>query len=220
MSARNGLGKALGTLLLASLLMLAGSAAAKRQSSPTWGNVVGGLQMSIYPGQASRVDSKAPKFRVELRNAGESDLIVNLGITLANGKKQYPNAIVLKLIDAQEKSRRLDLREPFAIGGRVDPIVLPIPAGAVFSILVDLDKYWAAASKEFDYKLKPGSYSLEAQFTGKGVTQQEANLDVKGIALMPYWTGTVTSNRLQFEVQASSCMQAVWPAQVNFSMPR
>ncbi len=119
---------------------------------------------------------------------------------LANGKKQYPNAIVLTLVDARGKSRRLDLREPWFVAGRVDPLVLPLPTGAAFSILVDLDKYWPAASKEFDYKLKPGSYSIEAQFTGRGVRQQEANLDVKGIALMPYWTGTVTSNRQPFEV--------------------
>src|SRR5271155_4693360 len=200
MSPRNGFNKALSILLIASLLTLAGSAVAKRQSPPTGGEAVGGLQMSIYSDQASRADSKSPKFRVELRNAGESDLILNLGVMLANGKKQYPNAIVFMLIDAQGKSRRLDLREPGLIAGRLDPLVLPLPTGADFSILVDLDKYWAAASKEFDYKLKPGSYSLEAQFTGKGVSQQEANLDVKGIALMPYWTGTVVSNRLQFEV--------------------
>jgi hypothetical protein len=198
MSIRNSLNKALSTLLLATLLTLAGSTGAKRQSPPGWGEVVGGLQMSIYPDQASRADSKAPKFRIELRNAGESDLILNLGIMLA--KKQYPNAIVLILTDAQGKSGRFDLREPWFVAGRLDPLVLPLPTGASFSIPVDLEKYWAAASKEFDYKLKPGGYSLEAQFTGKGVSQQEANLDVKGIALMPYWTGTVTSNRLQFEV--------------------
>jgi hypothetical protein len=200
MNPRNGFNKALSTLLLASLLMLAGSAVAKRQSPPTWGEVVGGLQMSIYPDQASRADSKPPKFRVELRNVGESDLILNLGMMLANGKKQYPNAVVLTLIDAQGKSRHLDLSEPFSVGGRLDPLVLPLPTGAAFSIPVDLDKYWAPASKEFDFKLKPGSYLLEAQFTGRGVSQQEANLDVKGIALMPYWRGTVTSNHLQFEV--------------------
>lgn len=119
---------------------------------------------------------------------------------LANGKKQYPNAVVLTLTDAQGKSRRFDLREPWYIAGRLDPLILPIAAGAAFSIPVDLDKYSAAASKEFDYKLKPGNYSLEAQFTGKRVSQPEANLDAKGIALMPYWTGKVTSNPLQFEV--------------------
>jgi hypothetical protein len=53
--------------------------------------------------------------------------------------------------------------------------------------------------REFEYKLKPGTYFLEAQFSGRGLTQQEANLDVKGLALMPYWTGSISSNRLQFE---------------------
>jgi hypothetical protein len=54
-------------------------------------------------------------------------------------------------------------------------------------------------SEEFEYKLRPGTYFLEAQFSGRGLTQPEANLDVKGLALMPYWTGSITSNRLQFE---------------------
>jgi hypothetical protein len=155
-----------------------------------------------FPIRAEGVPSKAPKFRVELRNAAQKDLVVNLGMMVANGKMQYPNALVLILTDAQRKSRRLDLREPWAIAGRVDPFVLPIPIGATFSIPVDLDKNWAAESKEFDYKLKPGTYSLEAQFTGRSVSQQEANLDVKGIALMPYWTGTVASNQLRFEVSS------------------
>jgi hypothetical protein len=186
--------------LFASLLVLGGLSAALKPSAETWGEAVSGLQMTIYLDRAEGVPSKAPKFRVELRNAAQKDLVVNLGMMLANGKMQYPNAVVLVLTDAQGKSRRLDLREPGAIAGRVDPFVLPIPIGATFSIPVDLDKYWAAESKEFDYKLKPGTYSLEAQFTGRSVSQQEANLDVKGIALMPYWTGTVASNQFRFEV--------------------
>ena len=186
-------------VLFTSLLLLGGSSATLKHPQ-TWGEVVSGLQMTIHLDQAEGVQSKAPKFRVEMRNVGESDLILNLGIMLANGKKQYPNAVVLTLTDAQGKSRRLDLREPAAVAGRLDPLVLPIPVCAAFSIPVNLDKYWAATSKEFDYKLKPGNYWLEGQFTGKGVSQQEANLDVKGIALMPYWMGTVTSNHLQFEV--------------------
>lgn len=188
--------------LVASLLVLGGLSAALKPRAETWGEAVRGLQMTIYLDQAEGVPPRVPKFRAELRNAAQNDLVVNLGMMLANGKMQYPNAVVLVLKDAQGKSRRLDLREPGAIAGRVDPFVLPVPAGATFSILVDLDKYWAAESKEFDYKLKPGIYSLEAQFTGRSVSQQEANLDVKGIALMPYWTGTVASNQLRFEVSS------------------
>jgi hypothetical protein len=187
-------------VLFASLVVFGGSSARSKSSQKARGEVVSGLEMTMQLNQAELAPLKTPKFRVELRNAGDSDLVLNVGVMLANGQKQYPNAVVLTLTDAQGKTRWLTLREPAAVAGRVDPFILPIPAGATFSIPVDLDKYWAAASKDFDYKLKPGSYSLEAQFTGKGVSQQEANLDVKGIALMSYWMGTVTSSRLQFEV--------------------
>jgi hypothetical protein len=166
-----------------------------KPSPQTWGETVSGLQLTIYLDHAERVQSKAPNFRVELRNAGENDVILNLGSMLANGKKQYPDAVVLTLVDSQGKSRPLELQGPFYVAGRVDPLVLPIPVGSTFSIPVDLNKYGPP-----DYKLKPGIYSLEAQLTGKGVSQQEANLDVKGIALMPYWKGTVTSNQLRFEI--------------------
>lgn len=202
MELARGVHKNLLVVLVASPLLLGGLSTAKKPATQTWVEAVSGLQMAIYLDQTESVPSKAPKFRVELRNAGQNDVVVNLGMMLANGKRQYPNAVVLTLTDARGISRRLDLREPAMIAGRVDPFVVPIPVGATFSLPVDLDKYWAAASKEFDYKPTPGTYSLEAQFTGRSVAQQEANLDVQGIALMPYWTGTVASNLLRFEVSS------------------
>src|SRR6516162_4503288 len=146
------------------------------------------LEMTVHLDDTAQTQSKLPKFRVELRNVGDHDLILNLGFTLANGRRQYPNAIVLTIIDPQERARQFDLIGPAGVAGRMDPLILPLPAGSTFSLPVDLDKYWAAASKEFEYKFQRGSYSIEAQFRGKTVSSQEANLDVKGIALMPYWT--------------------------------
>lgn len=138
--------------------------------------------------------SETPKFGVELRNAEESDLTLNLGIMLDNGRKQYPIAILLNLADTQGNSRRLDLIEPAGVAGRLDPFVLSLPVGATFSMLVDLDKYFAPSSEEYDYKPTPGTCSLEAQFTGKGVPR---DMD---LLLGHYWEGTVKSNRLRFDV--------------------
>jgi hypothetical protein len=157
------------------------------------------LEMTVRVDATAQSQSKGPQFRVELQNVGEHDLVLNLGFMLANGSKQYPNAIVLTIIDPQGKARQFDLIGPAGVAGRMDPLILPLPAGSTFSLPLDLDRYWAAASKEFEYKFQRGTYSLEAQFSGKAVSSQEANLDAKGIALMPYWTGTVTSNQLQFE---------------------
>jgi len=193
---------ALCSALVASALLLVDSSSAQRPRRPTWGEAVNGLQMSIALDPAKSAPSKTPKFIVALRNAGESDLILNLGFMLGNGKSQYPIAVVLMLTDAQEKSRRLELRGPAIIGGRMDPFVLPIPAGATFSIPADLDKYWAPATQEFEFDLNHGAYSIEARFTGKSVSEPDANLDVKGIALMPYWKGTARSNQLRFGVSS------------------
>jgi hypothetical protein len=151
--------------------------------------------MRINLDQAESVQVKTPKFRVELHNVEESDLILNLGIMLDNGRKQYPTAVFLNLTDAQGKSRRLDLIGPPAVAGRLDTFVLSLPVGATFSMLVDLDKYFAAASEDYDYKPTPGTYSLEAQFTGKGVPR---DID---FLLGQYWEGTVKSNRLRFDVR-------------------
>ncbi len=158
------------------------------------------LSLTVQPDATEVGQPRVPKFRVELRNVGTADLILNLGIMLANGRQQYPKDIVLIVTDSQGKARRFDLKEPHYVAGRLDPLIAPLPVGSTFSISVDLDNYWAAASSEFEYKLKPGTYFLEAEFSGRAVTQQEANLDVKGIALMPYWTGSIISNRLRFEV--------------------
>ena len=158
------------------------------------------LEVTMHLDATGHIQSDLPKFRMELQNVGKRDLVLKLGITLSNGSKQYPDALVLMIIDPQGKAWQFDLIGPAAIAGRLDPLILPLPVGCTFSLPVDLGKYWAAQSKEFEYKFQRGTYSIQARFTGKAVTQQEANLDVKGIALMPYWTGTVTSNQLPFDV--------------------
>jgi hypothetical protein len=160
----------------------------------------GELEMTMRVDTTVHDQSKLPKFRMELHNVGERDLILNLGFTLSNGSKQYPNAFVLTIVDPQGKATQFDLMLPPGVAGRMDPLILPLPAGSAFSLPVDLGKYWAAQSKEFEYKFERGAYSIEARLTGKAVSKQETNLDVKGIALMPYWTGTVTSNQLPFEI--------------------
>jgi hypothetical protein len=159
------------------------------------------LDVTMHLDATGHIQSDLPKFRMELQNVGKRDLVLKLGITLSNGSKQYPDALVLMIIDPQGKARQFDLIGPAGVAGRLDPLILPLPVGSTFSLPVDLGKYWAAQSKEFEYKFQRGTYSIQTRFTGKAVTQQEANLDVKGIALMPYWTGTVTSNQLPFEVR-------------------
>jgi hypothetical protein len=154
------------------------------------GAVVEGIALCLFPsGQTGSVT-------IEVRNTGPKDVVLNLGIMLDNGAWQYPNAICLILTDAKGKVHQGVLAEPGIIAGRLDPFIVPLPHGASLILPLDLTKYVLYSSGQME-ELRPdptNRYTVRAQFTGKSVSQAEANLDVKGLALMPYWTGIALSN--------------------------
>lgn len=155
------------------------------------------LQLIVTLNHADVSQPSHPKFSVEFRNAGQNALILNLGTMLANGEKQFLDAVDLILTDPQGRAHRLiDTRGPWVIAGRLDPLVVPLCIGCNFSFPVDFNNYWPGDEQV----MEAGMYSIEARFVGRGVSSQEANLDMKGIALMPYWLETVTSNQLRFEI--------------------
>src|ERR1035438_2140545 len=57
-------------------------------------------------------DTSTPTFEVELSNIGDHDLVLNLGMMLANGRQQYADAIHLVLRDTQNSIEMLDLKGP------------------------------------------------------------------------------------------------------------
>lgn len=74
------------------------------------GPAVDGLQMRVYLAQAAAAQSSIPKLRVEFRNVGEKDLLLNLGIMTGHGAEQYPTAVLLILVDAQGSEEWLELK--------------------------------------------------------------------------------------------------------------
>lgn len=170
----------------ASLLLFGGSSAAPEPDPHTWGETVGGLQMTVYLDQTTGAKSTQLTFRVELRNAGENDLVVNLGtMLLAGPHRQYPDSVALFLTDAQGRVRRFQLSGGHIMGGRPYALIVPLPHGSTFSVPVDLHNYWVTDPVEFDYKFAPGSYSLEAQLTARSVS--EISVDPAAI-----WTGRIS----------------------------
>jgi hypothetical protein len=106
---------------------------------------------------------------------------------LANGARQYPTAMTLVLTDAESKEHHAELAEPAGvIGGRLDLFIVPLPSGASLKLPVRISKcLWYASGQLEDFRPDP---------TKRYTVQAEANLDMKGIALMPYWTGILVSN--------------------------
>jgi hypothetical protein len=181
-------------------LLSVGGLAAQNPNPKAWGQPVDGLQMRVSLDPAGG-QSKSPKFRIELRNAGEKALLLNLGIMARNGEQQYPTAVSLILVDARGESRLLELKSPQVSDAGRETLYLPLPIGATFSVPVDLDDYWAPTSKEFN--LKPGTYSLAARFN-RMPTKGAFRFQPVGVrsfdTVNPEAGGPPTSNTLQFEV--------------------
>jgi hypothetical protein len=103
-------------------------------------------------------------------------------------------AVRLIFTDADGKKHILRRNEP-RITGRVDPFVVPLPAGSRYSTISrDLE--------ELIDRLTPGGYRVRAEFVGEAVTRKEVNTDAVGLALMTYWTGTIQSEDVQVTLPA------------------
>lgn len=161
----------------------------------TWGQSVDGLRIGIAG--ARTVPSSGAEFNIALQNTGPRDFVVNLGIMLANGKVMFPWAVRLALTDPTGNSRELEIPIP-RVAGRVDDFTVALRVGATYAFAVSLDEYWSEATKEFRLKLTPGRYRISAWFDGNGA--MVGNVDMKGVAFLNFWKGTVRSGVLEFEV--------------------
>ncbi len=184
--------------LLAGLSLASICSTAVPQSPPPSNTLPSGPELRLD--RDDRLTSKdgMPGFRITLGNAGHMDLVLNIGMLLSNGHRQYPSAIKLLLTDPKGKTWEFSAGEPMSIGGRLDPFVLALPTGATFTLPLKLEDDVSFRLATADARLA-GPCTLKARFAGKGVPFDQANLDYKGVSLMPYWVGTVESNEVRFE---------------------
>ena len=176
------------TVLILFTIAVSATGARPRSEAKDCGVAVDGLRMCLA--------SSDSNLQLELRNVGDHDLTLNLGIMLGNGKVQLPNRVAIKLTDAQGRTRLFkfaDMRHGF-VAGRVDYYVVPLRVGSTYTLQLTLDQFWCQETKEFSISLLSGDNYLTAQFEGTGATV--VNSDMPGIQLMNFWLGKVNSNTL------------------------
>jgi hypothetical protein len=159
------------------------------------------LKMSITAVPAEKARG-ASLFLVTLQNTGDQDVLLNLGMMLANGKVHMPDAIRLVLREPNGRSRELhfsDRRYP-GVAGRIDDYAVPLRAGSAYTVELNLDDYWCSQTKEFRLKLTPQEYRVHAELTAKGA--QHFNSDTEGMELMNFWKGELRSNTVEFQIGA------------------
>lgn len=201
------------TFSVVTLLLLSGLSLADGPNQVDWGRPVNGLQMRIY---VDRITERylVPTFRVEMRNVGEKDLLLNLGLMTRNGEQQYPTAVSLTLAGAQGESQRLELKRSLPVGDAgVATLSLPLPVGATYSFPVDLNKYWVTSSTKLAYQLKPGTCHLFAEYLGTRTLVADARGPslvaapalyglLGGFDIVNPEPGGPSTNVLQFEVRS------------------
>jgi hypothetical protein len=160
-------------------------------SQTVWGAASDGMRMAISavkPGPTTQHDTQ---FDVAFQNVGSKDTVLNLGLMLANGKEQAPEAVRITLTDSAGKSRWFGWSRRGGIAGRVDDFVVALPAGATYILRLNLEQ--AAVEK-----LNAGRYRIAARFEGKGA--RHLNLDMRGLGVMNFWIGAIQAMPLEFEI--------------------
>ena len=194
------------------------------QRGQEWGKPVNGLQLSLFPAHGSPASSRGFQFRVEIRNVGSNDLLLKLGGMLANGQRQYPNALSLLITNPTGETIECGFPGPFAVAGWVGPFIVPLPAEASFVLPVDLEKWtqnWKSCFAPHDYiplHLRTGQYGLQVRYAIEIQKDHHFDLSNGGIVasgaptwaeilwagqiLRPAWIGTATSNQVRFDLPA------------------
>ena len=173
-----------------------------------WGQSTNGLRLGISV-SPSNLPQAAAEFSLAFENTGDSDFVLNLGHMLANGKVMFPTAIRLIVTDPAGNTHELeffDRRYP-GVAGRVDAFTVPLRAGSTYVLRTSLNQYRDRAPRKVDLKLNSGRTRIAARFEGQGA--QVGNSDMKGVALLNFWKGTVQSNVVEFDVPNPQAGQTV-----------
>jgi hypothetical protein len=95
-------------------------------------------------------DNKSTEFHIVLRNQGDGDTAVVVGIVLGNGNA-YPVAVSVRSSTGEEKFSYSPV-PPVPVGGRTDPWLVPLPSGATYSFSIPTTHFWNVQSGYLDHR--------------------------------------------------------------------
>lgn len=195
---RRGKNHILSALVICSTAILSEGAIAGPFAQIAWGEELDGLRIGITQvHQLEQNDYDKPRFNIALQNIGKKDLVLNLGIMLANGKEQYSTAVTLIFTDPNGKSYEFHNnigRHP-GIAGRMDPFIVPLAVGGTYILRADFDNYWSVSAAGLPVPLPKGRYRAAAVFKDRAATFKQTGVYTQEL----YWNGTIKSKEIMFE---------------------
>jgi hypothetical protein len=146
------------------------------------------LHLTLMCSQASE-----PTFRLILQNVSTAPAAAVIGGVFGTPKRYLPGRLTFTLSRAGVADTSFDF-DPSIVGevvrccGRVDPWLIPLPAGASYAMVVSIQSRFREA------------FSSPAEVQVRLTTQEFGNLsaDVQGLRFTDVWVGTLTSDRISF----------------------
>jgi hypothetical protein len=181
-------------IAVATLLVCVLGSIGADEKAPVDGEAVGGLRIRLELPAAEKGKELPPQCQVTLENVGDADLNVQMGFSLGNGKSHHPAALRFFALSKGNKTRTLIYAALPGVAGRLDPFVVPLPAGSSYTLRCVFDKY-ADSETGGRIDLTAKDYRITAELIGEPVARIRANRD--GFALMPFWQGKTRSNEVQ-----------------------
>lgn len=158
--------------------------------SPAPGPEAKGLRIRLRLPEVARGGEAPGHCFVDLENRSEKDLNLKLGFSLANGKSHHPEALRMLLTGPGDERRELIYAGIPGIAGRVDPYIVPLPAGSGYSLRLRFADFAdVKTGQRVDFAAK--EQSLAVEFEGQAIT--ETNSDDSAVALITVWRGTIRS---------------------------
>jgi hypothetical protein len=128
--------------------------------------------------------------RLTIENGGQAPVPVVLGGILGYHKKYLPGSIRLVVRRNGSPERLLDYVDPTTPGvaGRVDPWLVPLPAGASYTIVLPARHFVSPGAHVPERFASPARVQVSLRTSGI-----EPNVDTEGLQFVKPWIGTLTS---------------------------
>jgi len=149
-------------------------------------------QSGSDPLQLTLECERAPEltFRLTVRNIGSAPTAAVVGSILGNDRQYLLGSLAFVLSRDGSADTYFDYVDPTvaAVGGRVDPWLVTLPAAASYSVAVSIPRGFR------DLFSSPAEVSVRL----KTRELQSLNSDVQGLSFVHVWVGTLTSERIPF----------------------
>lgn len=175
------------------IILLCGGVSGVTAAPPQYGDTVEGLRMNVSLDTSD--PNKGDGLQVTIQNTGEKDVLLSLGWIV--GYRAYVEEIFLELTTSDGKHPGVILTGvPPGVAGRVDPLVIPLLAGASYDIRISAAHYYIPESSEtLPSFITRRAGSLRMKFQGKAATSYVSSL--QGPSMISFWLGTLFSNEIR-----------------------